>query len=611
MKRFFIFALVATVFAACSTDATQDLAPEIPTAPDELHVSFDAEDTRIQLGDNGTPVWTEGDLVSVFYKSNANQQWQFQGKTGDSEGTLKRVNAGTAIVAMEKVVAVYPYNENYLITPSSGNIEASLPAEQTYLADSYGLGSSPMISSGYYTQLSFKNVCGWLKLQFTGTGSIEKIVLRGNNREQVAGNIYICADDASCVLASEMGSTEDDGIGGTGGNLVFDDAILTEVTLNCGEGVALNSETPTAFYIALPPQTFAKGITITATCDDGTALTKATENAITIERNHILPMASIPTQPTPPANEIWYTSSTGNIVTPYKTGVFGATILSNNYENGKGIIKFNGNITEVGYDAFWNCDALTSVTIPNSVTSIGEGAFLGCSKLKSFYGKFASEDNRCLIIDGVLNSFAPAGLTTYTIPNSVTSIGYAAFYGCSALKSFYGKFASEDNRCVIIDGVLHSFAPAGLTSYTIPNSVTSIGDYAFEGCYALKSVTIPNSVTEIGDYAFIGCSALTSINIPNSVTEIGAEAFHGCFALTSVTIPNSVTEIGEYAFYYCLALKEVYCEATTPPTGGRNMFSNNASGRKIYVPAASVDAYKAADGWSDYRYYIEPYNFTE
>ena len=756
MKRFFLFALVATLFAACSTDATQDLAPEIPTSPDELYVSFAEEDTRIQL-QNGAPVWTKGDLVSVFYRSNANQKWQFQGNTGDTTGTLKRVSAGTPTTTTTRVVAVYPYNENYYLNPEFFEVQAFLPAEQTYAADSFGISSSIMISAGTYNQLSLKNVCGWLKLQLTGTSSqkVERIVLRGNNGEQVAGEIYINSADASCVLASEMGSTEDDGIGGTGGNLVFDDAILTEVALNCDGDVALNPETPTAFYIALPPQTFEKGITIDVLWTDGSTMTKSTTNSLTIERNHILPMASIPTQPTPPANEIWYTSKDGNIVKPGQNDVFGATIVSNTYENGKGIIKFNGNVTSIGKYAFEYCEALTSITIPNSVTtigkyafeycealtsitipnsvttigksafslcyalksinipnsvteigeeafllcsalesvtignsvtSIGEEAFEYCYALESFYGKLASEDNRCVIIDGVLKAFAPAGLTSYTIPNSVTSIGnyafaccYAltsvtipnsvtsigerAFAWCDALESFYGKFASEDNRCLIIDGILNSFAPAGLTTYTIPNSVTSIGSYTFYDCDALTSVTIGNSVTSIGYNAFARCDALTSITIGNSVTEIGEDAFQYCSALKSINIPNSVTSIGNYAFYYCSALKsvtigngvtsigyaafdgcsalesvnipnsvtsigyrafswcdalkEVYCKPTTPPTadlGGHSYwsaFDGNASGRKIYVPTESVDAYKAASGWSNYAGSIEPYEFTE
>ena len=537
MKRFYLFALVATLFASCSTDATQDLAPEIPTAPNELHVSFDAEDTRIQLGENGSPVWTKGDLVSVFYRSNANQKWQFQGNTGDTEGTLKRIDAGTATQQTTQIVAVYPYNENYWFNWNTYNVEASLPAEQTYLANSYGVGSSLMVSSSEFNQLSFKNVCGWLKLQFTGTGYLSNIVLRGNNGEQVAGKIYVNTSDASCVLASEMGDASD----GTGGALVFDDTILTEVTLNCGEaGVRLNAETPKPFYIALPPQTFEKGITIDVLWTDGLTMTKSTTNSLTIERNHIVPMASLvvekpdapdtPAQLTPPANEIWYTSSTGNIVTPYATDVFGATIVSNTYENSKGIIKFNGNITSIGRYAFQDCSALTSITIPDSVTSFGRYAFQDCS---------------------------------------------------------------------------------ALTSITIPNSVMSIGSSAFRNCDALKSITIPDSVTEIGDGAFRDCDALTSITIPNSVTSIGYYAFYDCNALKSITIPNSVTSIGEYAFQYCRALKEVYCKPITPPTGSGNMFSNNASGRKIYVPTQSVSTYKVAPYWGDYASDIEPYDFTE
>ena len=177
-------------------------------------------------------------------------------------------------------------------------------------------------------------------------------------------------------------------------------------------------------------------------------------------------------------------------------------------------------------------------------------------------------------------------MTSITIPDSVTEIGERAFRVCSSLEKFYGKFSSEDNRCLIIDGVLNSFAPAGLTSYTIPNSVTTIADYAFSGCSSLISITIPDRVTEIGEDAFSWCSSLTSI-----------------------TIPDSVTKIGMWAFSWCSSLRSVYCQPTTPPTGGFNMFYGNASDRKIYVPTASVDAYKAAGGWSNYAYSIEPYNF--
>ena len=311
MKRFFLFALVATVFAACSTDTTQDLAPEIPTAPDELQVSFDEEDTRIQLGENGAPVWTKGDLISVFYRSNANSKYQFVGETGDANGSIELVEEGVATQQTTQIVAVYPYSEDYWFNWNTGDVEAFLPAEQTYLKDSFGVGSSIMVSKSDYKQLSFKNVCGWLKLQFTGSGSISKIVLRGNDGEQVAGEIYINTQNATCALASDMGESGEDSMGG---NIITDNTILTSVTLNCGDGVALNSETPTAFYVALPPQTFEKGFTATMYGCDGSTKEISTENLITIERNHIVPMASIICESTYDVGDLYNSNGVKGIV---------------------------------------------------------------------------------------------------------------------------------------------------------------------------------------------------------------------------------------------------------------------------------------------------------
>ncbi|MBR2031705.1 MAG: leucine-rich repeat protein [Alistipes sp.] len=350
-----------------------------------------------------------------------------------------------------------------------------------------------------------------------------------------------------------------------------------------------------------------KGVNITATTntkfEERTAETTISSNKYNISKVIKVTQNGLSEEVYEKLRIIYYTSSDGNIVTPYESDVFGANIVSNTYKDGQGIIIFDAPITSIGDLAFFNCSSLTSVTIPDSVTSIGRfafddctslksvtignnvtsiesDAFLDCTSLTAFYGKFASSDNRCLIINGVLNFFAPAGLSEYTIPNSVTSIGWGAFEYCRSLKSV-----------------------------TIPDSVTSIGYYAFHDCTSLKSVTIGNSVTSIGIYAFYGCTSLTSVTIGNSITSIGYSAFYECTSLTSVTIPNSVTEIGSYAFAYCSSLKYVYCKPTTPPTGDYTMFYKNASWRKIYVPTSSVDAYKTADGWSDYANYIVGYDF--
>ncbi len=250
---------------------------------------------------------------------------------------------------------------------------------------------------------------------------------------------------------------------------------------------------------------------------------------------------------TQPNNEIWYTSSDGKVVKPYKEGkdIFGAEIDSNTYKNGKGIIKFKGKVTTIGWAAFHFCSNLTSVTIPNSVKTIGTNAFTFCSNLTS-----VTIPNGVTSIGGSA-FFGCSNLTSVTIPNSVTTIGDGAFGRCRNLKEFKGGSAFINGRCLIINGKLVAFAPAGITNFTIPDSVTSIGGSAFSGCSNLTSVTIPNGVTSIGGSAFSGCSNLTSVTIPNSVTMIGREVFWGCKSLTSVTIPNSVKTIGTNAFYDC------------------------------------------------------------
>lgn len=175
-----------------------------------------------------------------------------------------------------------------------------------------------------------------------------------------------------------------------------------------------------------------------------------------------------------------------------------------------------------------------------------------------------------------LNKLIDRSITSITIPSGVTSIGDYAFRGCSAL-----------------------------TSITIPNGVTSIEDYAFTGLSSLTSISIPSGVTRIGNYSFQSCSVISSIALPNSVTYIGNYAFNGCKGLTAFTIPSSVTNIGNNAFTGCTKITTVTCEATTPPTlGGTSVFDSNKV-TTIYVPAASVDTYKAADKWSAYASKIQ------
>ena len=232
-------------------------------------------------------------------------------------------------------------------------------------------------------------------------------------------------------------------------------------------------------------------------------------------------------------------------------------------------------VTIIGNSAFYGCESLTSINIPNSVTTIGKGAFCGCDSLTSI-----NIPNSVTMIGNWAFSLCKS-LTSINISNSVTTIGEYAFSDCHSLTSitipssvvtiignpfcrWHGNLYNESKAFIYEDHVLFNKNKTILieyrakeTNYTIPNSVTTIGDHAFYGCKFLISINIPNSVTTIGNLAFSGCDSLTSINIPNSVTTIGKGAFVGCESLTNINIPNSVTTIGEQAFWGCDSLTSI------------------------------------------------------
>lgn len=357
-------------------------------------------------------------------------------------------------------------------------------------------------------------------------------------------------------------------------------------------------------------------------------------------------------------------------------------------------------VTSIGASAFSNCTGLTSITIPDGVTSIGLSAFANCSGLTfvtipdgvktigddafqyilyvNYHGSASGAPWGARSVNGYIDGNLiyesaaktqllgcfPTTIGEIVIPNSVTTIGYRVFSGCSGLTSItipdgvtsIGNGAFRDcsglTSITVPDGVTsiedYVFSGCrGLASITIPDGVTSIGESAFSNCSSLTAITIPNGVTSIEGYVFSGCSGLTSITLPDGVMGIGSGAFRGCSGLTSITIPNGVTSIGSGAFYYCTSLASItipdrvtsigrvtfagcrsltsitipagvtsigegafaYCTGLTfitcralfPPQLGKDVFHNIDVSIPVHVPCASVEAYQAADGWSGFE----------
>ena len=255
----------------------------------------------------------------------------------------------------------------------------------------------------------------------------------------------------------------------------------------------------------------------------------------------------------------------------------------------------SADVTSIGGNAFRDCFALTSIVIPSGITSIGGSAFRSCLALTSI-----------VIPSGVTSIGGSAfldcrALASIVIPSGVTSIGGNVFRDCRALTSIVVPAGIDSIEA-------DAFRDCGaLTSIVISSGVTSIGESAFQDCRALTSIVIPADVTSIGTNAFRNCFALTSIVIPSGITSIGVDVFRDCRALTSIVIPSGVTSIGGSAFLDCRAIKSYEVLATVPPTlADVNAFTGILASTKIFVPAASVDAYKAATNWITYADYIHP-----
>lgn len=407
MRRFLTIFAALFAFVGCSQDDV--VTPNAPIEKPTYYASFaDAEgESRTYLDENLMLLWHNDDRISLF-ATTYNEEYAFADATGSNSGAFNAVDKDSYVTGntISTTYAVYPYNAANAIS-NSEILTIHFPAEQSYAEDSFGRGANTMVAAAQSSSsklLPFRNAGGYMMLKLYGENkTVKSIELKGNNEEVISGAATAEAKYGYLPLIT---------MGAEGGKTI---------TLTCENAVELGATEAeaTTFWIVVPPITFEQGFTITVTDADGGTYTKSTSKPTTINRNEIKSMSALaptftgetenPETPAKPANnEIWYTSTDGNIVEPYNTDVFGATIVSNTYDADKEcwVIKFDSDVTKIGKWAFRNCSSLTSITIPDGVTEIGYMTFISCYNL-----------------------------TNITIPDSVTEIGYYAFAGCSDLTS--------------------------------------------------------------------------------------------------------------------------------------------------------------------------------
>ena len=250
-------------------------------------------------------------------------------------------------------------------------------------------------------------------------------------------------------------------------------------------------------------------------------------------------------------------------------------------------------LTSIGERAFIDCSALTSITLPEGLTSIGEDAFNACSALKS------------IILPASLTSIGErmfsdcSALTSIVLPEGLASIAAFAFEKCSALT----EITLPEGLTSIDYGAFENCT--ALASIDLPEGLTSMGEAVFSHCTSLTTITLPEKLTSITHNTFSHCSALVSVEIPKGVTYMGQAAFNHCSSLESITLPEGVSTIGNRAFENCTSLTTVTCLSTTPPELRDDTFSGCSALTSIYVPAGSVEVYKAAEKWNEYADIIQ------
>ena len=570
---FFIFALLL-IAAGC-----QQKEIEEPVGPSNfLKASIEhrvVTKSHIGRSDDGKyyALWTAGDELAVYVDgvSTPDKYALSQGA-----GTEKGVFAGT--VSGNRYVALYPYSDRAQEGLKDNVLSLELPAIQVYSESSFGEGAFPMLAVCEGDELPFKNLCAALKVSMTGVVAVKSISFVPQDESMaVSGPATVRTDfeDAPELVMSEGGSSR--------------------VTLKCGS-IQLREDVPTDFYIVIPAGTYKGGFSVEVETFSGT-FTRTIHSDVDFARSQLRYIApfrcdadGVIDPDDIPYNQIWYTHSKGLLITPPEDA-FDRKIVSNTYENGKGVLVFDGPVTRIGteeYYGFLPSNAITGIILPNSVEFIGDGA-LAYTKIKEFH-----------------------------TPDNLKSVGVQTFSGCEELSRIYGPLASDDEKALILPGgIMTAYAFAALgADLTIPDGVTHVVEGLFDG-FDLETVTVPESLVSLGDLAIrshalrefkgsnehvpdgrafinpdgrlvaLAGKGLVDYEVPAGVKNFPYWIFNNILTLRSITFPKLSIGTIYYQDYFrgCDNLEFIYGDNTTSDNRGLIVWDYNLLSVAKKLPA--------------------------
>ena len=588
MKTIYRFIILFAVLFLWTGCVQEEIAEEFSV---EISARMEAEpDTRTSLSglENGMyyALWETGDVIAVYVDEDADPS-KFYLKSGD--GTTVASFTGTR--KGEDYLAVYPYDIAGSV--SDGSLSVTLPATQKYVKDSFGPGAFPMVAKGTAEDgLHFMNLCSVLKITLTGTAAVRSVTLTANDEDTFMSG-------PATVVTDYTSSTED--------FLTMSAEGSPSVVLET-KGLEIAEDAPADVFIVIPSQAYEGGFTIEV--DTYTEkVTKTVSSDIIFERSQIRAITNFELDSEVPDiipeaipdNEIWYVMSDESVYDVYQTTElyghqpFDAKVISNTYENGKGIIRFDAPVTAIYDHTFGNSWAanMTELYLPDCVEYLGTGAIRS------------------------------TGLTEFRVPKNLKRIDSYGLNNQNMVK-FTGIHVSEDGRSVVINNTMYAFAPKGIKEYIVPDGVQEVSWYAMAWsdelevvsfpesvvsilgeavgrCHNLRIVNLPGSLESLDSYAFLECpsiegffgnekfhtsdnrclkfemdnpyvpqswlgtwicgfagNGLTEYTIPEGIKGIENYTFQDEKDLISVTLPSSLVEVGAYAFYNCPNLEAVY-----------------------------------------------------